>query len=77
MFAVVSVATLPLMMASTILLEVQGNLGGFFTKICLVAAGVFFDFASRAAMLATIAVAYRDWGLQPDQASRERVATIA
>jgi hypothetical protein len=77
MFAVVSVATLPLMMASTVMLEGQGNLGGFFTKICLVAAGVFFDFASRAAMLATVAVAYRDWGFQPDMAGRERVATVA
>jgi hypothetical protein len=76
-FAVVSVATLPLMMASTVLLEGQGTLGGFFTKFCLVAAGVFFDFASRAAMLATVAVAYRDWGFQPDKASRERVATVA
>ncbi len=77
MFAVVSVATLPLMTASTILLEMQGNLGGFFTKICLVATGVFFDFASRAAMLATVAVAYRDWGIRPNQASGERVATVA
>jgi hypothetical protein len=77
MFAVVSVATLPLMMASAVLLEFRGNLGGFFTKICLVAAGVSFDFASRAAMLATVAVAYRDWGIQPDTAGRERVATVA
>ncbi len=77
MFAVVSVATLPLMMASTVLLEMQGNLGGFFTKICLVAVAVFLDFASRAAMLATVAVAYRDWGIQPDKAGRERVATVA
>jgi hypothetical protein len=77
MFAVVAVATLPLMMASTVLLEFQGNLSGFFTKLCLVAGGVFFDFASRASMLATVAVAYRDWGIQPDKASRERVATVA
>jgi len=77
MFAVVSVATLPLMMASTILLEMQGNLGGFFTKICFVAAGALLDFASRAAMLATLAVAYRDWGIQPDTAGREPVATVA
>jgi hypothetical protein len=38
---------------------------------------VFFDFASRAAMLATVAVVYRDWGIQPDTAGRERVATVA
>src|ERR1700722_6279848 len=36
MFAVVSVATLPLMMASTILLEFQGNVSGFLARACLV-----------------------------------------
>ena len=65
------------MMASTVLLEFQGNVSGFLARVCLLAGGVFFDFASRAAMLATIAVAYRDWGIQPDQAGRERVVTVA
>jgi len=38
---------------------------------------VFFDYASRASMFAALAIAYRDWGIQPDKVGGESIATVA
>ena len=77
LLAIIIVATLPLQMASATLLEIQGASSGFFGRFSALAVVVFFDYASRASMLAAIAIAYRDWAIQPDKASRESIATVA
>jgi hypothetical protein len=77
MFAVIATATLPLMIASAVLFDLRGTSPGFLTYIFAMAVGVFFDYASRAAMLAAVGVAYRDWGICVSEAGREPAATVA
>jgi hypothetical protein len=74
---VIATATLQLMMASAVLFDLRGTSPGFLTYIFAMAAGVFFDYASRAAMLAAVGVAYRDWGIRVSDAGRESSATVA
>jgi hypothetical protein len=77
LFCVIATATFPLLMASSVLLEFGGAPNGFIVRLFAMAASVSVDYASRAALLAAVAIAYRDWGIRVDQAGGERVAAVA
>ncbi len=76
LLCVVATAALPLLMASAVLLEF-GTANGFVTRIGAMAGSVFLDYAGRAAFLAAVAIAYRDWGIEVNGADRATAATVA
>jgi len=77
LFAAIASGTLPLAMASAVLLECRTSSNGWLISICALAGGVFIDYTSRASMFAVIGIAYRDWGIRVDQTGGEKVATVA